>query len=198
MAVLRIPPGRAGRLWLRERLAVAESAVSLLERKRALLELRQRQLRARRDETARRWDAACTAARTWQDRAMLLGGVRSLIAASPAHRAELTVHTTTLAGITYPERIEYRPPQANSNVVDGSATLWRASEAHRTALIAAADHAAAAAAVRAIERELTATRIRARALRHRRIPALRTALADLDLTLEERERAERIPLHRNK
>ncbi|WP_157121148.1 hypothetical protein [Nocardia miyunensis] len=53
MAALRFPPGRAGRTWLRERSAVAVSALSLLESKRALLEAESRRLRARQERTAR-------------------------------------------------------------------------------------------------------------------------------------------------
>jgi V/A-type H+-transporting ATPase subunit D len=195
MATLRIPPGRAGRLWLRERLAVATSALSLLERKRALLEGEQRRLRAHRDRTAHDWATACADARQWQVRAALFGGTRAMLAAAPIQHADITVHLTTLAGVRYPDHVECALPQAGSAEVNGGASLTHARAAHCRALVAAAEDAAAAAAVRAVDRELSATRIRAQALRHRRIPALHTALTQLDLALEERERAERIPAH---
>jgi V/A-type H+-transporting ATPase subunit D len=195
MATLRIPPGRAGRIWLRDRLAVATSALSLLERKRALLEGEQRRLRAHREQTARDWARACADAREWQTRAALFGGTRAMIAAAPVQHADITVHGTTLAGVRYPDHVEYALPQADSSEVSSGASLSHAREAHRHALVAAAGHAAAAAAVAAVEQELSATRIRAQALRHRRIPALQAALAQLELSLEERERAERIPGH---
>lgn len=197
MATFRIPPGRAGRLWLRERLALAESALSLLERKRALLESRQRDLRARREETGRDWAAACASARIWQGRALLLGGARSVSAATPVQPAEISIRTAVVAGVKYPDVVEYLPPERESAPIIGSATLWHTAQAHRAALAAAARHAAADGAVRAVERELTATRIRAQALRRRRIPALLAALTELELILEERERSERIPLHRD-
>jgi V/A-type H+-transporting ATPase subunit D len=192
MAALRFPPGRAGRVWLSERLAVATSALSLLENKRALLEGEQRRLRAHLDRTARDWERACSAALEWQMRAALFGGTRSVLEAAPVAHADVQVRRTTLAGVDYPESIESAASQADSAQIISSAGLYHACEAHRRALAAAAEHAAAAAAVRAVERELAVTRIHARAVRHRRIPGLRAALAELDLTLEERERDERV------
>lgn len=196
MAPLRFPPGRAGRAWLLERSAVAGSALSLLDGKRVLLEAELRRLRAHHDRTAQDWAATCAAAREWQARAALFGGSGALIAAASPRYAEVTVHTETLAGVSYPGRIDYVPPQQDRNPVAYSASLVHARAAHCRALAAAAEHAAVIAAVRAVERELAATRIRARALRRRRIPALRAALARLDLELEERERDERIPARR--
>lgn len=192
MAALRFPPGRAGRVWLRERVSVATSALSLLESKRALLEAELRRLRAHEERTARDWDSACASARQWQARAALFGGTRSLSAAASIRPADVRVHHLTTAGVRYSDRVEYSPPQGISAQVVGSASLLLARDAHRRALAVAADHAAAAAAVRAVGRELAATRIRALALRRRRIPALRSALAQLELALEERERDELI------
>ncbi|APA98430.1 V-type ATP synthase subunit D [Nocardia seriolae] len=226
MTALRIPPGRAGRLWLRDRLALAERGLSLLDRKRALLEPEYARHAARAETTAHEWTEACLRARTWQLRATMLDGDTSLDTATPP-AATLTVHYATLAGVRYPADLDYvdcPPPQhvpssITSNAtpgagsttpvagsatpraggaapVAGSATLHAASAAHREALAAAARHAAAAAAARALERELTATRTRVRALRHHRIPALRSALAALELQLEDQERADRSRLHR--
>lgn len=198
MAALRFPPGRAGRPWLLERSAVATSALSLLDSKRALLETELRRLRAHQDQTAQDWATACAAAREWQARAALFGGTGAVIAAASPGYGDVTVHTVTTAGVSYPDHIEYALPQQDRDPVTYSANLVHARAAHRGALAAAAEHAAATAAVRAVERELAATRIRARALRRRRIPELRAALARLDLELEERERDERIPARRTR
>ncbi|ATL69295.1 V-type ATP synthase subunit D [Nocardia terpenica] len=194
MAALRIPPGRAGRVWLRDRIAVADSALSLLERKRTILEQRHRRQCERCARTGDAWAAACTAARTWQLRAQLAGGQRSLTLAAARGRAEVTVDLAMSAGVRYPERVRCTVPR--DEPISGGTVLLYARTAHADALAAAAEHAAALAAVRALERELAATRVRAQALRHRRIPALRSALTALEVALEERERAERISLLR--
>ncbi|KZM74720.1 V-type ATP synthase subunit D [Nocardia terpenica] len=194
MAALRIPPGRAGRVWLRDRIAVADSALSLLERKRTILERQHRRLRERSARTGDAWAAACTAARTWQLRALLAGGQRSLILAAARGRAEITVDLAMSAGVRYPDAVRCTVPR--DEPIGGTTVLLHARAAHADALIAAAEHAAALAAVYAVERELAATRVRAQALRHRRIPALRSALTALEIALEERERAERISLLR--
>ncbi|WP_330180118.1 V-type ATP synthase subunit D [Nocardia sp. NBC_01503] len=193
MTALRIPPGRAGRLWLRRRLDLAERGVALLDRKLALLEPEARRRTVLRDDTAREWEAACAHARTWQLRAALLGGRRApRSVAVPA--ADITVRTAAIAGVRYPCGVDCRLPQNLPNNPDESATLLSARAAHREALSAAATHAAARAAAHALERELAATRIRVRALRHHRIPALRTALAQLEFALEEQERADLVRL----
>jgi V/A-type H+-transporting ATPase subunit D len=196
MAALRIPPGRAGRLWLRERLELAGSALALLEQKRAILEQEYRRLRTAAEDTARDWDTACRTARTWQLRATLLGGQRCLVLAAARQPAGITVTTAALAGLRYPDTVDCTLPQSNSETMTPSSAVAQARTAHAAAVGAAAQHAVTLAAVRAVEHELTATRLRAQALRHRRIPALRAALAQLELSLEERERAERILLQR--
>lgn len=197
MARLRVPPGRAGRLWLRERLDLAESAVSLLEQKRALLEQEHQRLCARRVATGREWASACELARMWQQRAVLIGGQPALALAAPAQRADIAIGMSALAGVRYPDSAECTVPHDITNTITTSSAVVPARDAHTAALGAAADHAIALAAVRAVERELTATRVRARALRQRRIPDLLAALGELELALEERERAEQIPFRRS-
>lgn len=193
MAALRVPPGRAGRLWLRRRLDLAERGAALLDRKLAILEPEARRLAALRDQTAREWEAACLRARAWQLRAALLGGRHSLLSAT-APAADITVHTATLAGVHYPAEVDCQLPQDLPSTTDTSATLLSARTAHREALTAAAQHAAASAAAHALHRELAATRTRVRGLRHHRIPALHNALAQLEFTLEEQERADLVRL----
>ena len=56
MSTIRVPPGRAGRLWLRARLDVAERGVSLLEQKVRILGDERRRLRALTEDTGRDWE----------------------------------------------------------------------------------------------------------------------------------------------
>ncbi|MFJ9370047.1 V-type ATP synthase subunit D [Nocardia sp. NPDC101769] len=192
---MRIPPGRAGRQWLRERLAVAERGAALLDRKLVVLDEAAARLTGLCDEARHDWESAHREAVRRHARAALLGGRSSLeLAAAPPARVE--VSTTVLAGVRYPDQADCLLPQDFRDAVTGSAALVAARTAHCEALAAGVRYAAAAAAVRAIDREILATRIRVRGLRHRRIPALRTAAAALEFALEEQERADRVRLGR--
>ena len=90
MAELRgLPPGRAGRIWVRQRLSTAERGAALLDRK--LRVLRSEQAR-QRDRTARaqgEWAQACALAQRWLSRAALLGGEREIRLACATAPAEL-------------------------------------------------------------------------------------------------------------
>jgi len=194
VAGLRVPPGRAGRLWLRERLRLAEHGLSLLEKKLAILEQERSRLRQLAEQTRHDWEATCLAARTWQVRAELLGGQRSLRLAGPQHATDVTVRWATTAGVRYPHDVDCASPPDDGEAIVGSTTLVAAAAAHRTAITAAARYAVADAAVRAVDREFVATRIRAQGLRRRRVPDLRAALARVELALEEEERSEGIRL----
>ena len=194
MSTIRVPPGRAGRLWLRARLDVAERGVSLLEQKVRILGDERRRLRALTEDTGRDWERACLKARTWTLRATLLGGQRSIQHATPDNPATVTVTWTTTMGIRYPDGADYSPPHPDGPVVVDSSAIVYAQTANHAALGAAARHAAALAAVRVIDREFHATRLRAMALRRHWVPGLRAALAKIELDLEEQERAEGIRL----
>jgi vacuolar-type H+-ATPase subunit D/Vma8 len=65
--------------------------------------------------------------------------------------------------------------------------LVHAEASYREAVRAAAEHAAAAAAVRVIGTEVLSTRQRVRALQRHWIPNLREALARTELALEQSE-----------
>ncbi|MDR3659843.1 MAG: V-type ATP synthase subunit D [Mycobacterium sp.] len=194
MPTLRVPPGRAGRLWLRTRLGVAERGVTLLEQKVAILGGERRRLRALAADTGRDWERACLDARTWTLRATLLGGQRSIQQATPELPAMVTVAWTTTMGIRYPGGAECTPPRQDEGVLVDSSALVYAQRAHVAAVAAAARHGAVIAAVRVIDREFHATRLRAMALRRHWVPNLRAALAKVELDLEEQERAEGIRL----
>src|SRR6266566_9507160 len=83
---IRVPPGRAGRLWLRGRLQVAERGLDLLDRKLRILRREHERLALLAQRTGEAWEHACREAETWLLRAALLSGQRALrlSAASPA------------------------------------------------------------------------------------------------------------------
>lgn len=186
-SLLRVPPGRAGRLWLRRRLSTAERGVDLLERKLRILAREHERLAREAERTGAEWTAACTEADTWLVRAALAGGRRSL--RPPAGLAGVTVHWTHAMGTGYPDGATCVPPPAPATL-DTSAALVRARAACASALDAAVRHAAAQEAERVLAAEVTATRQRIRALENRWIPRLTTALAGIDLSLEEMERSD--------
>ena len=125
MSTIRVPPGRAGRLWLRARLDVAERGVSLLEQKVRILGDERRRLRALTEDTGRDWERAYLEARTWTLRATLLGGQRSIQHATPDNPATVTVTSTTTMGIRYPDGADCSPPRPDGPVVvDSSAIVY--------------------------------------------------------------------------
>ena len=97
--------------------------------------------------------------------------------------------------ITYTVTMGARHPAAATCSVPGPANwdgpaLAGAREAHAAALAAAVRHAAAEAALRVVQAETAATRYRLRAVRDRWIPRLHEALAQVEFSLEEQERAD--------
>jgi V/A-type H+/Na+-transporting ATPase subunit D len=184
---LAVPPGRAGRLWLTRRLAVARRGADLLDRK---LQVLQGELDRRRDAAARaaaEWERRQADADRWLLRAALLGGERAIRLAAADTFAEVTISHAATMGVRYPaDAACVTPPPA---VGDGPA-LTAAREAHRAVLAAAVRHAAAAEAFRVLEAETVATRYRLRAVRDRWIPRLEQALAEVTFALEELERAD--------
>jgi V/A-type H+/Na+-transporting ATPase subunit D len=182
-----------GRLWLLSRLELAERAVSLLEEKlRVLSELHGVLLR-RAAQTRRDWEEACRAADVWGLRASLLGGQRTLEMATTCEQASVTIQWAAAAGTRYPDHALCALPSGDEPIVvyTSSATVLAAG-AYRTAVLAVAGYAAAQSALDTIERELHATRLRARALSRHWLPAMRDELAGIELQLEEQERAEAI------
>lgn len=189
---LAVPPGRAVRLWLVRRLGTARTGAGLLDRKLRILqgELTRRQGAAA--DTARRWDSAQADAQAWLLRAALLGGQRA-VRLGAGGLADVTIRYAATMGIRYPAETSCAaPPPATW---DGL-VLARAREAHRAALAAAVEHAAAAAALQVIETEALATRYRLRAIRDRWIPALEAALAEVTFAIEEQEGADAARLRR--
>ena len=184
---LTVPPGRACRLWLTRRLAVARRGADLLDRK---LQVLQHELDRRRNSASRaaeEWERRQADADSWLLRAALLGGERAIRLAAADTFAEVTISYAATMGVRYPaEATCTTPPPAGR---DGPA-LAAAREAHCVALAAAVQHAAAAEALRVVEGETVATRYRLRAVRDRWIPRLEQALAEVTFTIEELERAD--------
>lgn len=191
----RIPPGRAGRLWLRHRLGVARNGADLLDRKLRVLHTRHRECLRLVEHTAAEWESACRDADTWLLRGALLGGQRAVRLACNVPTADVEVTWTQLMGVRCPERAtfvagsaaEYLPPPSNSALVV-------ATRRYHDAVSAAVQHAVADTALRVVRAEEASTRRRLRAVTERWIPLLEGALTDLELGLEERDRTEAVSL----
>lgn len=186
---VRHPPGRAGRIWLRDRLETARHGAELLERKREVLARERRRLAALADRTAEDWKRSAGATGPATLRLLLSGGRAALERTGhdmPPARAE--VEWTSAMNVTYPGHITLRLGEAPPET--GPAALGPAIAAHRAALEAAVQQAAATAALRRIDAELATTGQRLRGVRDRLIPRLEDALADLEVRLDESEREE--------
>jgi len=191
----RVPPGRAGRLWLRGRIAAARRSAELLDRKRKLLQIEHARLAQASEATRTRWEAACVDGDRWGLRARVLGGASdvALAAAVVAGRADVALEWRNTMGVRHPEvaRTEpavLPPPDAAA----ANAAVAPAAAAYRRALEAAVDHAAANMSLRVVEAELRATERRQRAIERHRLPTLVEALRRLELYLDELEREERV------
>lgn len=186
---IRYPPGRSGRLWLMDRLAVAERAASILHRKQLVLRHEDRRLAALAERTATTWTAAVRDAQTWQRRAMILGDRPGLqAAASAASPAIARLTWRTEMGVEFPSEASCELP--TTPAIAGTPALAAAAAAYRHALQAAVEHAAATTAAARVSTELALTQRRLRAVRDRWIPELHTTLRELELRLEEHEREE--------
>lgn len=184
-SLARVPPGRAGRLWLHRRLVIAQRGVDLLQRKLRILVREHHRLVSDAERTGRDWAATCADADKWGLRACLADGRRALRPASPA---EATVRWAETMGLRYPAGATCTLPQDSPPVC--SAALAGARDAAGAALQAAVRHAVAQEAERRVAREIAVTRQRIRALRDRWIPRLITAIEHIDLALDEAERSD--------
>jgi V/A-type H+-transporting ATPase subunit D len=187
---MRIPPGRAGRLWLERRLATAQHAGKLLKEKVAILNREEQRLAKHAAEAAAEWQRLCAELETWTLRAAALSGRRALRIASAGTTAQAEVVMGSTIGIQYPLSGEVYLERQEDLVAVGSAAVPQASAAAHSAVQAALSAALQAAALRAIRAELAATRRTLRAVEQRWIPQLSTRLAEVRLELEESEQAE--------
>lgn len=196
MATLRrLPPGRAGRLWLKHRLTVAQRGSELLDQKLRILRGERRRLGLLVGRTGAAWDAASREAETWLLRSVLLGGQRAVRLARNGEPASVEITWAQLMGVRYPAEATCAVPEPEPAAPPASnAALVAAREAHRRALEAAVQHAVAEAAVRVLESEEAATRRRHHAIEDRLLPRLREALAQVQLGIEEQEHADAVRL----
>ncbi|MET0765959.1 MAG: V-type ATP synthase subunit D [Blastococcus sp.] len=184
-----LPPGRAGRIWLRRRLAVAQRGADLLDRKLRILRVEQQRYRLLTRRTAAAWTDAHREAETWLLRAALVGGERAIRhAAADGTDAEVAITWTATMGVIHPARATCQIPerQITAPTPDNTA-LVHAVAAYATALRAAVEHAVAAAALRVVDAEVVATRRRVRAIDDRWIPRLTAAQRVLQFALDEQE-----------
>ncbi|GAA1834645.1 V-type ATP synthase subunit D [Actinomadura chokoriensis] len=188
------PQGRAGRLWLRQRIELAETAVELLQRKLNILRDERDRMKLLAARTEEEWRRRCAETDEALLRAVLLGGRRVLPLASGG-LADIAVEHTESMGVRHPAHVVFVPP-ADAACAPGGTALAPARRACRVALEAACAHAAATAAVATLDAEVAATRQRVRAIERRRLPGLRAALASIEFALEEREREDGARLRR--
>jgi len=188
------PPGRAGRIWLRGRLATARRAADLLDRKLRALRAEQETARQRERDAEADWTRSYRDADRWLLRAVLIEGERQLLDAG-AQPARLDLRWVSTVGAVHPADVDCRPALwPDEDAVPGTAAVVEAAAAYRDAVRAAAVYAAAAATRDALDREASLTRRRLRAVSDRRIPALERALRERTAALAESERAELVRL----
>jgi V/A-type H+-transporting ATPase subunit D len=187
---IRIPPGRAGRLWLERRLEVATRGADVLDQKRRTLLQQQQILATRRSETEAAWERQAAEAARWNDRAATIAGPRRLRLAGLHRqtRAELKIGWRNALGAVFPADATVQPGEPPDFVaLGGGSSVTLAAEAHAEALKAAAAFAVARAAYEAVSAELAATTRRLRAIERRWIPEHQAALRKLELSLNQSE-----------
>jgi len=187
---VRVPPGRAGRLWLERRLATAQHAGELLKQKLAILNHEEQRLAQRAAEGAREWKRLCAESETWTLRTAMLSSRRALRIASGGTTAQADIEMGFTIGIEHPVSGVVHLEKQQDLHVAGSAAVTQAAEAACAAVEAALSAAVATAALRTVRAEMATTRRTLRAVEQRWIPRLSSSLAQVRLELEELEHAE--------
>jgi V/A-type H+/Na+-transporting ATPase subunit D len=191
----RVPPGRAGRLWLMDRLETARRGMQLLDKKQQLLQREYRRLALLARDRRRGLESACTQAAQWAKRATMLGNRSEIavIAGSIAGRAGAKISWRNTMGVVHPEEASCVLPEVPATELAASnGAMAPCAAAHRRALELAVGVAVAENALARVGEELQATQRRHRAVERRRVPALTEALQRLELQLEELEREDRL------
>jgi V/A-type H+-transporting ATPase subunit D len=191
-----IPPGRAGRNWLRRRLATAERGREQLDRKLRILFPEQQRLRIQAARLRADWESACAEADGWLVRAALLGGQDALRGASRLEPISVDVQWKTTMGLSYPSGARLSAAPDGSTLPPSNAAVEPAAAAFHAALVAGVRTAAAEDAVRRVEGEIAVTRRRVRALERRWLPTLHHELVRLELALEQGETEDGLRLRR--
>ena len=132
---LRVPPGRAGRVWLLGRLHTAERGLDLLDRKLRVLRREQERARLAAERTGAEWRRRCAEAEPWLLRAALLGGQRALRHAVPGETAQVQVTWAVVMGVRYPQQaVAHSGRPAPDAAPTGTTALVEAAATYRDAL----------------------------------------------------------------
>ena len=188
---LRVPPGRAGRLWLLHRIDSGTRGDEVLDQKRQALLREELRLRGEVERAEAEWRQSAAEAAVWLRRAAVLGGERALGLACfyAGGEAEVELVWRNTLGVVHPAEARVSQDEGKQPVV-GSPALGPAAAAHRRALGAAARFAAARASHDGIAAEVALTARRLRTIEKRWLPDHRDALQALELRLDEDEREE--------
>lgn len=194
-ALPRVPPGRAGVMWLRDRLAVAQRGRDQLDRKLRVLVGEQGRRRERVRNLEAEWVRRCEDARTWLLRTALLDGEDAARRARPRGGATVRLQWATALGLQYPAAGTLLAPEADPVSRPGPA-LRAAADAYQAALAAAVELGVAAEAARRFDAEADLVRRRLRALDRRWLPRLQQALDATLLGLEQAEQEDATRIRR--
>lgn len=190
-----LPPGRAGRMWLTRRLAVATRGADLLENKLRLLLAEQQEFTLMTERTGAEWEASVAELERWMLQSALLSGERGVRLASDGTDAAVEIAWRLTMGVRYPaESITEIPPRRPPAFAPDNTGLRHASRAAERAVSAGVHHAVATTALTAVGREIASTRRQLRAIRERWIPRLQSGLFGLVRALDEQEHDEHVRL----
>ncbi|MFC5168108.1 V-type ATP synthase subunit D [Nonomuraea angiospora] len=178
-------------MWLRRRLTSVRHGLDVLDRKLRILRREQDRLARNAARTQAEWTAACRAADEWLLRVTRLGGRRAVRLAADGRLADVHVYWADAMGTSYPARVSCALPDLDAAApLPITTALVPARHAYRAALRAGLEHAIAAEAARIMTAEVALTNRRIRALKDRLLPLLEEALAAVELSLDETERAD--------
>jgi vacuolar-type H+-ATPase subunit D/Vma8 len=183
-------PSRAARLRLLAQANLARHATDLLHNKEEALRREQVRLAAHATRTAAAWIQEFQIAADCLLRARLLGGSAEVSAITPSKVATVTPQWKTAMGVTYPGTVNCEPIEPPP--LTSTAALSPTAAAYRSALLAAAEHAAAGTALARLDHELAQTRQRRRAIEEHLVPNLTAAIHELDGKLDEQDREEAV------
>lgn len=190
-----LPPGRAGRMWLVRRLAVAERGGDLLEQKLRILLAEEQDFSLRAERAHAEWVQAVAELDRWTLRAAVLSGERGFRLAGDGATTRVDVTWRMTMGVRYPAAVdvEFHDESAASFSPDNSALVVVGPAAQR-AVRCGAEYAVAATALESVRAEVVATRRTLRAIRERWVPRLERATAELLVALDDEEHAEHVRL----
>jgi V/A-type H+-transporting ATPase subunit D len=189
--MIRVPPGRAGQVWLRRRRATAVRGIDILARKQHLLAEERSQRLPVADSARRAWLDACADAERWCSRALHLAhhAQIAMVAAQLQMPASVEVEWRNVMAVAIPTAARCRLPEMTiPSGSGGSAATDQAVAALAFAVEKALEHAVIQRALGNIDAELLQTRRRLRLLERRRLPQLDGALAESGERLEQYER----------